>query len=142
MADLTISTPGAVVPANANTTIVRGTAGATITAGQTLYADSTSNYSLKPAANTNASTAAVVGVALNAASTGQPVDYAAAGDVTFEASLFTTGTVYILGLAAGKISMAADIDITSNTRYATILGVSTSATNLRLGIVASGVLNP
>src|SRR5260221_14791560 len=82
MSDLTI-TAASVVPSDANTVIGRGTAGATIVAGQPFYLDA--NTLLHPA-NANVSgqiiQAAAVGVAVNSASTGQPVEYASAGDVT------------------------------------------------------------
>lgn len=139
MADYSV-TASAVVPTTTTVT-ASGTAGATITAGQPLYADASASNQLKPAANTSAATAAVVGIALNGASANQPVDYAVSGDVTFN-SIFTAATCQVLGSAAGGISNSADLDASVNTRYGTVLGISSSGTNLKVGIVASGVLNP
>jgi hypothetical protein len=139
MADITL-TAANVKPANANTVMGRGTAGAAINAGQAVYLDSTDNK-LKLAANTNATTATVVGVALNSAAADQPLAYAISGDVTVNAAL-TAATVYVLGNAAGTISPSGDLDTSTNTRYGTIVGISTSTTNLRVGINPSGVLNP
>lgn len=139
MADISV-TASAVVPTT-TTVIASGTAGATITAGQTLYADASASNQLKPAANTSATTAAVVGIALNGASANQPVDYAVSGDVTFNAVL-TAATCFVLGSAAGGISVSADLDASTNTRYGTVVGIASSTTNLKVGIVASGVLNP
>lgn len=140
MADITV-TASAVKPANVNTVIGRGTAGATITAGQVVYADAGDSNRIKPAAHTNANTANAVGVALNGASADQPIAYAISGDVTFNAVL-AAATVYVLGSAAGSISPSADLDASSNARYGTVVGISTSTSNLRVGINASGARNP
>jgi hypothetical protein len=135
MADISV-TPSSVKPANARTRIEEGIAGAAITAGQAIYADASDSNKLKPALSTNQTQAnSVVGIALNDVATDQPLDYAARGDVTFNSAL-TAGTVYVLGGASGGISPSADL---TGSRYGTILGVSTSATNLRVGIVTSGV---
>ncbi len=87
-----------------------------------------------------------MGVAVNSASTGQPVEYASAGDVTMTvtapAGYLKPGEVYVLGSAAGTISPSADLDATTNTRYGTIIGIGVTATKLRLAIMASGVKNP
>lgn len=139
MADISV-TASAVAPTS-NTVIAQGTAGATITQGQPVYADASDSYKIKPAAHTNAATSTAVGIALNGASAGQPVNYAVSGDVTFNAVL-TAATTYVLGSVAGAISPSADLDSSSNTRYGTVLGMATSTTNLRVGIIASGVLNP
>ncbi|MEP7286646.1 MAG: hypothetical protein ABI947_12865 [Chloroflexota bacterium] len=141
MSDIVV-VPSGVIPANANTVIARGTAGATITAGQTVYADAANNNQIKPATQTSPAAAAVVGVALNSASSGQPVEYATSGDVTFT-NLLATSKVYVLGSGAGGLSLSADLDsAATNTRYGTVIGVATSGTNLRLSIVTSGVLRP
>jgi hypothetical protein len=143
MSDVSV-TNTAVKAANSDTVIAHGIAGATITAGDVVYADASDNYEIKPAIATNAAQAdSVVGIALNDASADQPVAYATAGDVTFNSGAFVVGAVYVLsGENDGGIAPTADLDSSSNTNYATILGVSTSATNLRLSLKASGVKNP
>jgi hypothetical protein len=141
MADLTI-TASSVVPTS-TTVVASGTAGATITQGQTLYADATASNQLKPAANTSVATAVVVGIALNAASAGQPVDYAVSGDLTMTVTgNLTLATCYVLGANAGGISISADLDSSTNTRYGTIVGIASAATTLKVGFIASGVKNP
>lgn len=142
MANISV-TAASVKPANENTVIGRGIAGASITAGQPVYADSGDSFKIKPTAHTNAGTAAAVGIALNSASADQPVAYAVSGDVTFNAVL-TAATVYVMGstVSAGTISPSADLDASSNTLFGTVLGIATSTTNLRVGINASGVKNP
>lgn len=140
MADVSV-TASSVKPTT-NTVIGRGTAGATITAGQVVYADPADSYKIKPALSSNQTQSNnIAGIALHGASADQPIAYAISGDVTFN-SAFTTATVYVAGSAAGGISPSADLDSSSNTRYGTVLGISTSATNLRVGVVMSGALNP
>jgi hypothetical protein len=141
MADLTI-TAGNVKATNANTSISRGIAGTAVNAGQVVYADPADSYKLKPALSSNQTQAQnVVGVALNTAAADQPLAYATAGDVTV-GSVLTNATVYVLGSAAGALSPSADLDASTNARYGTVVGIATSATNLRVGIISSGVQNP
>lgn len=110
MSDVTV-TPSAVLAATASTGIARGTAGATITAGQAVWADPAASYALKPAQATNQTQALnVVGIALNGAALGQPIAYATSGDVTFNSAFTVTG-VYVLGgvrRGVGKIGMGAE----------------------------------
>lgn len=142
MADLSV-TATSVVATDTNTVIAHGTAGATITAGQVVWSDPSDSYKIKLAQATNQTQADnVVGIALNGAATGQPIAYATAGDVTFN-SAFTAASLYVLsGVNAGGIAPSVDLDSSPNTWYGVLLGISTSATNLRLGIVKSGVKNP
>ena len=142
MADINVSADE-VVPANANTTIARGTAGDEITAGQAVYADPADNYRIKPAQATDEDQANnVVGIALNGAYSGQPIAYATSGDVTFSDDL-AAATIYVLsGANAGGIAPSADLDASTNTWYGVVLGIATSGTNLRLGITKSGIKNP
>jgi hypothetical protein len=140
MADISV-TASSVKPTT-NTVIGRGTAGATITAGQVVYADPADSFKIKPALSSNQTQSNnIVGIALHGASADQPIAYAIQGDVTFNAVLTAAG-VFVAGSAAGGISPSADLDSSSNTRYGTVLGIGTSTTNLRVGIIMSGVLNP
>lgn len=94
------------------TVTARGIAGATITAGQVLYADPSTNNQLKPAlAGTAAALQAsnVVGIALSSAALSQPVTYAIGGDVQLQsasAPQITSGSVYVLaaGTAGNMVS--------------------------------------
>jgi hypothetical protein len=141
MSDITINA-NTVVP-SATATIARGIAGAAISAGQTVYADATDSNKIKLAANTSAATAAVVGVAVNSAPVaGQPVEYVTAGDITLSGAPLLAATVYVLGSGAGGISIADELHSSSGTRRGTVVGIGTSTTVLRVGLVASGVLNP
>lgn len=135
MADLVITAANVVPGAGKQT--ANGTAGASITAGQPVYLDNTTG-TIKPAsANTSAATAAVVGIAVNGASANQPVVYQTAGVLALGAVL-TTGKVYVASANSGNIAPVADLASGWNT---TILGYATSASNLQVNLVVSGVAN-
>jgi hypothetical protein len=140
MSDLLV-TSNSVVAANANTVIARGTAGAQVNAGQAVWADPSASYQLKPAQATNQTQAAnIVGIALNTAGNGQPLAYATGGDITLPTSgggtTMIQGGAYVLSAAnSGGIAPVADLT-TGN--WVTLLGVATSATNFRLGLIISG----
>lgn len=134
MADISIT--AASVLKTANTSIREGLAGATVTAGQPVYKDSNDDNALKPAIATSAAAGQAVGVALHGAADGQPLRYATAGNVTYNAVL-AAGQVYcVSAAAAGGIAPVADMT-TGN--FVSILGVATSTTNLKLNITHSGV---
>lgn len=134
MSDVTV-TPSAVLAATSNTGVARGTAGAAITAGQVVWADPAASYEIKPAQATNQTQALnVVGIALNGAALGQPIAYATSGDVTFNSAFTATG-VYVLS-AANPGGIAPHTDLATG-NWATFLGIATSTTNLRIGIIAS-----
>lgn len=136
MADATI-TASSVTKTN-NTVIQIGTAGATITAGQVLYIDTANNYVMKPAVATVQASAVVAGVALHGALNGQPIAYATGGDINI--STLAQGVVYVASANAGGLAPSADLDLTNNTNYASIVGVSLGTTSLRLSIANSNVL--
>jgi hypothetical protein len=134
MADLAI-TAASVLPGT-GAKIVEGTAGASVTAGQVVYLDSSANsYKL---ADCNSATAAVrspAGIALHAASTGQPLAVATAGAVTIGATL-TAGVAYYLSGTPGGIRPVAD---NTTGDYPVILGIATSTTVLNVKIQEAGV---
>lgn len=106
MADLTI-TKANVLPST-GARYGTGIAGGTVTAGQSIYKDSTDSNSLKPAdANVSAS-AAVVGIASHDALDGQPLRYFTGGVVAF-GSIITAGEIYVASAAAGGIAPIADL---------------------------------
>jgi hypothetical protein len=112
-------------------------AGATITAGQAVYLDS-STSTLKLADNDSA-TAAVrspVGIALHAALSGQPLTYCASGPLTLGASL-AVGDVVCLSSTAGGLCPSADIAAGD---YNTIMGIATSTTVLDVKIHEAGAV--
>ncbi|MDE2020267.1 MAG: DUF2190 family protein [Patescibacteria group bacterium] len=113
------------------------TAGGTITQGQCVYLNS-SNQVVGAKSNASA-TAAVLGIALNSASTGQPVTVLTSGVITIGATT-TKGTIYVVSAAnAGGIAPISDL-ATGN--YLSIIGYANSTTQITLTINATGVTLP
>lgn len=133
MADLTITSSSVVAGSGAKK--VTGTAGASVTAGQVVYLDSTANtYKL---ADNDSATAAVrspAGIALHAAASGQPLTILSKGPITIGATT-AVGTVYCLSSTAGGIAPVADM---ASGDYVTILGVGTSTTEIDVLIHEAG----
>lgn len=134
MADISIT--AANVQAGSGAAIQRGTAGATITAGQVVYKDSADNeYKLADADSATAAVKVPVGIALNGASDGQPLSVQTGGDITIGGTL-VAGTTYCLSATPGAIAPQADITTGDDV---VVLGVAKSTTVLALRIIVSGV---
>ena len=132
MADITIT--AANVKAASGGVFADGTAGASITQGQPIYFDSTTNtLKLSDANGTGAKTC--IGVALNAAESGQPIRYQKSGPITIGGTL-VAGTVYAVSATAGGIAPLADITTGDDV---IILGVAKSTSVLQLDIQVPGV---
>lgn len=134
MVDLTVTAANVVKGTDA--VVQRGVAGATITAGQPLYKDATASDTLK-VADTDVSAAAsrVVGIALHAASTGQPIEYQTDGEITIGATM-TVGEIYVLSGTAGGIAPRADL---ATLDYTSIIGIAKTAAILSLKLHNLGV---
>lgn len=130
MADLSITASGVLKSETAQ--FQYGTFGETIVAGEWLYLHT--DGKLYKADCTTAAKAAVVGIALNGGSAGQPAQYLTANDVTING--MTTGKVYCISNTAGKIRPTADI---TPGDYVTIVGGAKSATLLAVQIHQLGV---
>ena len=118
-----------------------GIAGASITAGQPVYLDSTTNtYKLADNNDTSAALSVVRGIALHAAATGQPLKIQTRGPITIGATV-ASGSVYVLSATAGGIAPVADL-ATGN--RCTILGVGLNGSTTRLVLVpyASQAVRP
>ena len=139
MADLTITAANMVAVSG---TPLRGTALATITAGQPLYWDTTNglfgpNVGLADG-NGSALLRTCVGISLHASLTGQPIAYLGTpGDVLGFGAILTVNKIYITSLAVGMIAPDAD-DAAGN--YLQLLGVAITTSNLRLILYNSGVV--
>lgn len=138
MAD--VSVVAAEVLADTGTEFKHGTLGATVTAGQAIYLDtSTSTWKLADA-NASATTAAVEGIALNGGVSGQPVKVWTGGtaDPGFTVGV---GSVYVLSATAGGIAPVADL---TTGMYATALGIGITASQMKLllPVGRSGVAVP
>ena len=126
MTDLTITAADVLAQGGAN--IADGVAAATITAGQALVKDSSGQLIL--ASDASAVLAAVVGVALHAALTGQPIKYQTSGRVDLGATL-AIGKHYVLS-TAGAIAPVDDI---AGGEFASYIGWAEDAQYLRLGFL-------
>jgi hypothetical protein len=136
MADVSVT--AASVLRTASTSVVMGIAGATVTAGQPVYQDATDGLKLKPTDADVLASSQSVGIALHGASAGQPLQYAVSGSLTFNAG-FTVGQVYVCSVNAGGIAPYADL---ATGDFVTVLGVATTTSNLKMGIVYSGIAKP
>lgn len=120
-------TPVAADVQQSSTAIVRsGTAGATITAGMVLYKDLTDSNKLKAAVCTSATAYKAVGIALNGASDGQPIDYVEQDesfDPGFDAAI---GDIAILSVAG---AMCPSTDLAQGDRTV-ICGVFNSTSTM------------
>lgn len=114
-----------------------GIAGATVTAGMPVYADSTDSGKLKAAdANASAAAARVVGIAMHGATAGQPLRIMTDGELNYGAIL-TVGEIYVAGAGtAGDINPCDDL---TAGWYTTILGWARTTSILRVKIAISGV---
>jgi hypothetical protein len=133
MADLSITAANVVAVSGATT--ARGTAGATITAGQLVYLDSSDNELKLADSNDTAAKSVVVGVALHASLDGQPLAYLTSGQITIGATV-SLGKVYVLSTTAGGI---APIDDIASTEYISVLGVATTTAIITVNIQNSQV---
>jgi hypothetical protein len=138
MADLSI-TAAEVLPGSDAVKISGYNFGATVTQGKVVYLDSSDNNDAKLADASDASLDAAYGIALNAGGDGQPAVIQTGGSITLGASAsLSVGKVYVLSDTAGGI-MPIDDAVAAGTLYCTVLGVATSASVLKMGIIVSGV---
>jgi len=131
--DLSI-TASVVVPSS-SARIAEAPCGATITAGQLIYLDSTdvdANGSSKvKLADANSATAAVrsvAGIAISSASAGQRISYVYYDPaLVIAASGLTANTIYVLSATAGGIAPAADV---ASGWYLSVIAVAKSGTTI------------
>jgi len=141
MADYSV-TAASVVPASGST-IVYGTAGEALSAGEAVRLDAATQLirSCKALSVANGESnperhKAVVGISVSNAAAGQPIAYVSAGPVTFN-STFTQGVTVYLSQSNGSGLMPVG-DLTSG-NYNIIMGVALSATSLFVDIINTGV---
>jgi hypothetical protein len=133
MADISI-TAANVVPGS-DAVRESGTAGATITAGQLVYLD-TSDMKYKLAdANGAAALRVPNGIALNGASNGQPLSVQKGGDITIGGTM-TAGIPYFLSDTPGGLCPLPDI---GTGEFSCIVGIAKSTSVLAVNIQPSGV---
>jgi hypothetical protein len=135
MADLTVTAANVVKGTDAKTQV--GLYGATVTAGQTVYADPADGGKFKPA-DAESATAAVRttrGIALNSGANNQPAAVQTDGRITIGAAV-TPGAIYVQSDTPGGIMLAADLEAGD---FVTVLGIGVSASQIDLNIRVSGV---
>jgi len=122
--------------------IEQGLAGATITAGQAVYKDTGVTPNKWKLADADLSAAAAglngVGIALNGAADGQPIDVQTGGNefTIGAAAAPAAGTIYCVGATAGTV--VPDTDIASGD-YVVTLGVGDGTSKIVGGIKYTGV---
>lgn len=135
MAVLSITAANFVPGVNAK--IKQGIAGETVTQGQTLYLKTSDNRLYKASANTSAETAIIVGLAANAASAGQPLDYDWDDDDLTVGGTMVMTTNYIAGATAGTLHPVSDL---VNGWYQTVCLTPKSTTKAVLKLVPAGAV--
>ena len=110
MADFTI-TPAQVTAVGSTVTVKRGTAGVTITAGQTVYLDSADSLIKLADANGAGDIHICVGIAMNGATANQPINYADSGQLTLTtgAALGAFGEPVVVSATAGGMASHDDL---------------------------------
>jgi hypothetical protein len=123
---------------------ILGIAGATITAGQSVYLDTATNtWKLAQADGTAAEAGSDgVGISLNGASSGQPVEVAGPGCIVQlgAGAAAAAGTVYIPGATAGDIAPTADV--TTSGYFRTVLAIGKGSTSVKVIGVYAGAAIP
>lgn len=130
-----ISVTDANVLASSVAQVQRAIAGAAVERGQPIYLDSADGYSAKPADADAATTAVAVGIALNQADDGQPVDYVVEDPSFTPGGTTVPGTIYCVSTNAGGIAPWADL---ASGDFVTVLGVGLASNKLALKINVSG----
>lgn len=121
-----------------DTIIRQGTAGATITAGQSIYLDAATTMWKLTDANLSSTTGVAKGIALNGASSGQPIAVAVGGHLTCGFTA-TVGKIYVTSANAGGI---APVDDLASGWYTGVLCVGLTSTTVGLVLYTSGVHVP
>lgn len=134
MANLTITE--ASVVAGTGASMVNGTLGETVTAGQAVYLNSSRKWMKADANGGSEIVRYAKGIALNGGAVNQPVRVLKEGQITIGATL-TAGLVYFLSRTAGAICPYADL---TTGDYVVQLGIAKSTTVLDVKIVYPDVV--
>lgn len=140
MANLTITTANVADGTGAN--ISSGRAGAALTAGMAVYADSTTTPAneLKGGdADLSLAAATIVGITLAGAATGQKIFYQTSGPITIGATLVVGTEYYLSATGGGLLCPAADL---ASTWWVQRLGIAISTTVLQLELGQTLVQKP
>lgn len=127
--DLSI-TAASVIPSS-SAIVAHYTAGATITAGQLVYYDTTTSTVKLADANASAAASTIRGIAVNGASSGQSINVCTYDPELTLGGTLTVGDVLFCSATAGGIAPAADV---SSGWYVTVVGVVVSSTKICFGV--------
>ena len=138
MADITVT--AANVAAASDAVVISETAGAAVTIGQVVYKDTDDTWKLAITTSTTTAGANGIGIALTqSAADGQPIQVQIGGSINPGGTL-TVGEIYVVSTnAAGGIAPEGD---NGSTDYVTVLGVASTASNLKLKPIVSGAQVP
>jgi hypothetical protein len=137
MADISIT--AASVAASSAASKVTGVAGATITAGQVVYLDTTTNTYKLADSNLSAAAAKEAGIALDSATAGQPLTIVRSDPSFTLGGTVAAGAVVVLSATAGAIAPVADL---ATGMYTTVLGVGIGSNKIKLQPIVSGAAVP
>lgn len=131
-------TAASVLP-SANANLASGIAGATIVQGNMVYADSTDSYKIKLTTTATAAAANPVGMAINAASSGQRIDYVILDPaLNIGATMLVGDDVWLFDTTPGAVtSTKADLEAGD---YVTHIGVAITTTTINFKICAGGLI--
>jgi len=131
-------TASAVLP-SASAIINSGIAGAAITQGQAVYIDTANSNLIKLADTTSALKATVAGIAINAASTGQKIDYVVKDpNFTLGSTQLSGDDVWLFDTTPGALTItAADLE---SGDYKVHIGTYTSTTTINLNVTQGGLI--
>lgn len=134
MTDLVVT--AASVVAGSNATRASGSAGVAITAGQSVYFDTSVNkWLLAQSTSATAGANHVGGIALNSAALNQPLNVQTSGDITIGGTL-VAGSAYYLSTTPGGITLIAGV--TTGDAVCQI-GLAKSTTVLSINVQFPGV---
>jgi len=126
------------VLASSSATTSRGTAGTSITAGQSLAKAADGTLVLFDA-NAAAPANVFLGISLSGGATGQPIFYVTADTSFTPGFTVAAGAIVIGSSTAGGLCPAADL---ATGHYLTIVGVGIGSNKIKMSPVAAGVATP
>lgn len=124
------------VLASANAQKLTGTAGASITAGQSVYEDPTTSTWKLADCNGASPLYKVAGIALHAALTGQPITVCTSDPAFTPGFTVAAGDVVILSSTAGGLAPVADA---ASGHFVSLVGIGIGTNQIKLSIVRSDV---
>jgi hypothetical protein len=127
MSDVVVNSQAVLAASNASVSLTPATAGAAITAGQSVYKAANGYwYPAYASGNSVVSGTNQLAIALNSAYAGQPIQLFFYGNINLGSAL-NSGNTYILSYNAGRIAQFGDLNAGM---YTTIIGWATNSTTL------------